>query len=114
MSWAVVDSNVPEILKLLFERTTKGTRMTGDPAPLPENVIRKVPPLLTTFTLLSAKPGPTERATTSLTVPDSVTVWAFTLATIVKSHTTTHQTPMCLHNSFGILFFISRSKAASF
>jgi len=47
-SSAVFDSRAAEILKLVFERTIKGTRMTGDAAPVPDNVIRTVLPLLTT------------------------------------------------------------------
>jgi hypothetical protein len=69
-SSAVVDSTIPEMLKLQFERTSKGTRTTGDTGP--DNVTRTVlPPML--MTLASIGFGRTERLTVSLTVAVSVT-----------------------------------------
>jgi len=63
-----------EILKPVFERTSKGTRMMSSP----DNVTSTAfAPRLTTFRL----PGWTERVTVSLTVAFIVTeLWAITLA----------------------------------
>jgi len=78
----VDDSKLAEILKLLFERTSNGTRRIGAPTSLPDNVRCTVlGPLLTTSTFFSVKAGGTERVTVSLTVVVSVTdVCASTLA----------------------------------
>jgi hypothetical protein len=68
-------------LKLLFERTIKGTRKTPESASAPDRVIRTVLPLLKAF--MAVEPGATERATVSLTLPLSVTeprfVWVSAL-----------------------------------
>jgi hypothetical protein len=72
---AVSDTKVAEILKPLFERTSKGTRITGDSAPVPDNVKRTVLPLVAPSipALPSMELGKTERATVWLTVPRSIT-----------------------------------------
>jgi hypothetical protein len=77
LNTGVVDSKLAEILKPLFERTSKGTRITGEP--VLDNVIRTVLPVLTTSA--SIEFSGTERATVSLTWPVSVTeLCAFTPA----------------------------------
>jgi len=78
-------STLARSLKLLFERTSKGTRITTAPfAPLDDKVIRTVFPLLITSASTSPleKFGRTESATVSLTVACNVTrpVCAFAAA----------------------------------
>jgi hypothetical protein len=71
---AAVDSTLAVILKLVFERTSKGTRITGSFLSSTVKVIcTLLPPLFTTCTLFSLKVGATESATVSLTLPLNVT-----------------------------------------
>jgi hypothetical protein len=62
-------------LKLLFERTSKGTRITGACESSLDKVIRRVLPVLTTFTAAEPelKSGSTDSATVSLTLPFKIT-----------------------------------------
>jgi hypothetical protein len=61
-------------LKLVFDRTSKGTRTTGSVASSIGKVTRTVfPPLLTTCPLLAPAAGATESTMVSLTVPLNVT-----------------------------------------
>jgi hypothetical protein len=64
-----------EILNLLFERTSKGTRITEAVESSLDSVIRRVLPVLTTSTAAvpGFKSGPTDSATVSLTLPFKVT-----------------------------------------
>jgi hypothetical protein len=70
------------ILKLVFERTSRGTRITGSFLSSTAKVICTVlPPLFTTCTLFSLNVGATESVTVSLTLPVNVTeLCAATLA----------------------------------
>jgi len=70
-----------EILKLLFERNSKGKRMTGSS---PDKVIRTVlTPTFVISTPLALKVGATESATVALTLP--VNVAEFCAATLAEA-----------------------------
>src|SRR4029078_12065247 len=66
---AVGDSKTAEVLNLVFERTSRGTRTSPS---APDTVSLTVLPLFTTSTLPANESG-TERATVALTLPCNVT-----------------------------------------
>jgi len=66
-------------LNPVFERTSKGTRTTGDPASVPDNTSRTLLPLFAP-SILRLRFGRTERTTVSLTAPLSITELSFVCA----------------------------------
>jgi len=92
----IAGSRLAEILKLVFERTSKGTRITGSFVSSIGKVNRTVlPPLLITCTLLALEVGATESTTVSLTVALNVTALC---AAIVAgtAHSTASSVKICL------------------
>ncbi|HEU4769381.1 MAG TPA: hypothetical protein VFS77_18580 [Pyrinomonadaceae bacterium] len=84
---AVAGSTLAEILKSVFERTSKGTRITPSSPPALDNVNRTALPLWTTLLLMFSRLelGEIERATVSLTVAVNV---AEPVCASTRAHTT--------------------------